>query len=74
MSSTDRITRRRAAVLVLGAAALALAACGRRGDPEFVSEAEAAKRAAHPDDTTPTLRRPKAPGKPKDSFILDPLL
>lgn len=54
------------------AVALTLSACGRRGDPELPSATPKAQSASPiPTSSDKAARRID---KPKDSFILDPLL
>ena len=59
---------RTAALLVVLAATLAAAGCGRRGDPQF--EPEGAARSDEP----LALPKKSPPAKPKTPFLLDPLL
>ncbi|MEJ1160282.1 LPS translocon maturation chaperone LptM [Prosthecomicrobium sp. N25] len=59
-----------AALLALG---LVLTACGRRGDPEFVSEERAAAPPAAGSLVAPAPRATE-PVKPKQPFVLDRLL
>ena len=58
----------RAAVVLVLASAVALAACGRKGDPGY-PEGTPMREQTRSDGTTK-----KAPEKPKRGFVLDPLL
>ncbi|MBR0691722.1 LPS translocon maturation chaperone LptM [Bradyrhizobium lablabi] len=89
MTSKNSLTPSGWAIIVLGAAALALAGCGRKGPLDLpptasnaVPPAQAgrdtdAERAAQPSLFDPTYGAeggPAAPKGGKKSFILDPLL
>jgi len=86
VTSNYRLTRSGWAILVLGAAALALGGCGRKGPLDLPPTAQAqapaasdtdAQRAAEPGVFNPTYgvdAPPEAPKGRNKSFILDPLL
>ncbi len=56
------------AVAALLALAVALVACGKKGDPEYPEGTQLEKR------TTPTGDTVEKPKKPQRPFVLDPLL
>jgi len=70
-------TLMRCALLAVGLSALALGGCGRRGpldqpqDPSLASAIGRTPDAANP--ATPT-QKARGPIKPKEPFVLDPLL
>jgi predicted small lipoprotein YifL len=85
VTSTDRPTYRRWALILLGTAALALSGCGRKGPLDLPPSAQSAA-AVQPDPSTqqasqPNLFNPNSgtdalptAGKgPKRPFVLDPL-
>jgi predicted small lipoprotein YifL len=88
VTSKYRLTRSGWAIIVLGAAALALGGCGRKGPLDLPPTAQAqapapaasdteAQRAAQPGVFNPTYGTDAAPAASKGqkkSFILDPLL
>jgi predicted small lipoprotein YifL len=86
VTSNYRLTRSGWAILVLGAAALALGGCGRKGPLDLPPTAQAqapaasdtdAQRAAEPGVFNPTYGSDAAPAASKGSkksFVLDPLL
>ncbi|MFC3691048.1 LPS translocon maturation chaperone LptM [Chenggangzhangella methanolivorans] len=59
---------RAAALALIVATATALAACGKKGDPEYPSGTQMEKR-TQPDGST--VEKPKRPDRP---FVLDGLL
>ena len=90
MTSHYRLPRSGWAIIVLGAAALALGGCGRKGPLDLPPTAQAqapapapaasdteAQRAAQPGVFNPTYGTDAAPAASKGqkkSFVLDPLL
>jgi len=86
VTSNYRLTRSGWAIVVLGAAALALGGCGRKGPLDLPPTAQAqapaasdteAQRAAEPSVFNPTYGSDSAPAASKGRkkpFILDPLL
>jgi len=86
VTSNYRLPRSGWAIVVLGAAALALGGCGRKGPLDLPPTAQAqapaasdteAQRAAEPGVFNPTYGSDAAPAASKGrkkSFVLDPLL